>query len=344
MSNVDTKRMAYMNRIDLINGQAQSLNSTLNAISRKVTDIDESLNGLPVRILQIRNMNYRLMADLEKDTSLLSEKWLASRLGVTELLNSYVPSLSSDVRILISELTQRRSDPSFETTRLLGLEARVASLNSRISGLAGRVSSEIGDMESRLALVKENVGVAESTVNLMRGSSFAWKERESPVVSIRAKDLNKDVEGILSLTNLRFIYEMEKEVVLKKTLFIATQKKKVRETAVDKPVGMVDRVTKGRVGILAGQGLYITFKPESGLQEMKLDTKGNDTDLFIRFHDFISSGQADQELSKLEPEVKGEKNVPSVCPRCGAPYVGEIFRGQTSVQCRYCGTTIPIVR
>jgi DNA-directed RNA polymerase subunit RPC12/RpoP len=241
-------------------------------------------------------------------------------------------------------LTQRRSDSSFETTRLLGLETKVASLNVRISSLTGQVSSEIGDTESRLALIKENVGVAESTVNLTRGSSFAWKEGESPVVSVRAKDLNKDVEGILSFTNLRFIYETEKDVVLKKTLFIATQKKKVRETAIDKPVGMVDRVTKGRVGILAGQGLYITFKPESGLQEMKLDTKGNDTDLFIRFHDFISSGQADQELAKLKPEIKTEKNVPSICPRCGAPYMGEIFRGQTSMQCRYCGTTIPIAR
>ncbi|MCJ7760032.1 hypothetical protein MUP59_02680, partial [Candidatus Bathyarchaeota archaeon] len=123
-----------------------------------------------------------------------------------------------------------------------------------------------------------------------------------------------------------------------------TQKKKVRETMVDKPVGMVGEVTKGRVGILAGQGLYITFKPESGLQEMKLDTKGNDTDLFLRFHNFISSGQADQELASLEPEIKAEKTLPSICPRCGAPYTGEIFRGQTSIQCRYCGTTIPVPR
>ena len=344
LSNVDSKRIAYMNRIDLINGQAQSLNSNLNAIGGRIANVDSSLNGLPARILQLRNMNYRLMPSLEKDTSSLSEKWLASKPGVTELMNSYTPSLISEIRILTLELSQRRYDSSFEPMNLVSYESRVASLGSRISSLVGRVSSEIGDTESRMALINENVSVAENTINLTRSSSFAWKEGESPVISVRAKDLNKDVEGILSLTNLRFIYETEKDVVLKKTLFIATQKKKVRETAVDRPVGMVNEITKGRVGILAGQGLYITFKPESGLQEMKLDTKGNDTDLFIRFHNLISSGQADRELASLEPETKAEKNLPTVCPRCGAPYIGEIFRGQTSVQCRYCGTTIPISR
>lgn len=64
-------------------------------------------------------------------------------------------------------------------------------------------------------------------------------------------------------------------MVLKKTWFIATQKKKVRETTVDKPIGMIDTLVKGRVGILAGQGLYIIFKPSSGQQELKLDTKGD---------------------------------------------------------------------
>ena len=151
------------------------------------------------------------------------------------------------------------------------------------------------------------------------------------------------MEGILSLTNQRFIFESEKEVVLKKTLFIATQKKKIRETIIDKPIGMVDNIIKGRVGILAGQGLYIKFKPDSGLEEMKLDTKGEDTDLVLHFHQFISSGKADQELETTESS-KTEKFMPILCPRCDAPYSKEIYRGQTSLQCKYCGTTIQISR
>jgi hypothetical protein len=78
---------------------------------------------------------------------------------------------------------------------------------------------------------------------------------------------------------------------------------------------------------------------------MKLDTQGNDTDLVLRFHKFISTGEADQELTATEgSKVDEQKPVPIVCPRCGAPYTEEIYRGQTSLQCKYCSTTIPVSR
>jgi hypothetical protein len=162
---------------------------------------------------------------------------------------------------------------------------------------------------------------------------------------VPAKDLKNDLHGFLTLTNQRFLYEVEKEVVLKKRLFIATEKKKVRETVVDKPIGTVDNITKGRVGLLAGQGLYIKLKPQTGVPELKLDTSGEDADLVMRFNGFISSGDADRELVSAQAiNIEKEEPVPVLCPRCGAPYIDEIFRGQTSVQCRYCSTSISIQR
>jgi len=72
-----------------------------------------------------------------------------------------------------------------------------------------------------------------------------WTENECPVVAVNAKDMNKDVDGVLTLTNHRIILESVKEIVLKKTLFIATEKKKVREVAFEGPVGSVKSLIKG---------------------------------------------------------------------------------------------------
>ncbi|MDQ1279233.1 MAG: hypothetical protein QG670_493 [Thermoproteota archaeon] len=344
MSTPDARKL-YVSRLDTINNQVSSLMIHLNEFNRRVTGIDDALNRLPTRIQQIRKMNYRVMINLENDIDSLSKEWATAKPGVANLIESTVPALTSEGRNIENELGQKRFSSNSDVAQLGGIEFRVSTLNARVSDLAGRVSGFTGGIMNRFQSLDADVGIAERTLNLSSGSSFQWKENESPIISVNAKDLNNDVEGILSLTSQRFLFESQKEVVLKKTLFIATQKKKVRETMVDKPVGIVDSIVKGRVGILSGQGLYITFKPNSGQQEMKLDTKGDDTDLVIRFHQLISSGEADLELDKIKgPKTDEQKSIPLVCPRCGAPYTAEIYRGQTSLQCKYCSTAIPISR
>lgn len=345
MSTVDTKQQMYMNRLNAISNQISSLMLQLNEVNRNVTNIDDTLNRLPTRIQQIRKMNYRVMINLEKDVASLTENWSTVKPNITSIIGSNVPLLVSEGRTIENELAQRRFNSNSDVSQLSSVEMKVSTLHARVSDLSGRVSGATGDTLNKLHSLDQDVSVAERTLSLTSNSSFKWKQGESPILSVKAKDLNNDVEGILSLTNQRFIYESEKEVVLKKTLFIATQKKKVRETTVDKPIGMIDNIIKGRVGILAGQGLYITFKPNSGQQEMKLDTSGEDAELVLHFHQFISGGEADQELETTESSKKDEqKPVPIICPRCFAPYTEEIYRGQTSLQCKYCGTTIPVSR
>lgn len=342
MSTPDARK-SYLSRLDIINNQVSSQMLRLNEFSRRVTSIDDALNRLPTRIQQIRKMNYRVMINLEKDIDSLSKEWSAVKPGVASVIESNVPVLTSEGRAIENELGQKRFSSDSDVSQLGGIEFRVSTLNARVSDLAGRVSGVTGGISNKLQSLDADVGIAERTLNLSSGASFQWKQGESPIISVNAKDLNNDLEGIISLTSQRFIFESEKEVVLKKTLFIATQKKKIRETVIDKAVGMVDSIVKGRVGILSGQGLYITFKPNSGQQEMKLDTKGDDTDLVIRFHQFISSGEADLELDTIKgPKTDEQKPIPIVCPRCGAPYTQEVYRGQTSLQCKYCGTTIPL--
>jgi DNA-directed RNA polymerase subunit RPC12/RpoP len=92
---------------------------------------------------------------------------------------------------------------------------------------------------------------------------------------------------------------------------------------------------------LAGAGLYIEFK--QGDPQLKLDTKNDEADRAVKFYGLITSGQIDEELSKLKLEAPKtvEKRIIS-CPKCGAPYTDEIYRGQLTLQCKYCGTTITV--
>ena len=341
----DPARTAYLSRLEMLSGRAMSLSSQIAQVSRRIYGTEELLNGLPARIQQIRRMNYKVLTNLEKDQSALSDRWASMGPAVKEIVNANTPFVSSEIKGLESEITQRRMDTAYQVDRLASAEMKATAISSRVSDISSKVSGAMGDVESRLQQINNDVAVAERTISHVSNASFQWKEGESPILSVPAKDQKNDLRGFLTLTNQRFLYEVEKEVVLKKRLFIATEKKKVRETVVDKPIGAVDNITKGRVGLLAGQGLYIKLKPQTGVPEMKLDTSGEDADLVLHFNGFITTGEADREIASVQgTNVEKEKPVPVVCPRCGAPYIDEIFRGQTAVQCRYCSTSIPLQR
>jgi DNA-directed RNA polymerase subunit RPC12/RpoP len=98
------------------------------------------------------------------------------------------------------------------------------------------------------------------------------------------------------------------------------------------------------VGLIAWTGIYVRFKPERQLQETPFDVKGWEADVITRFFSYIIGGEADRDIATIRgTPVKEALTIQIVrCPNCGAPYTREVYKGQTSVQCEYCGTSIAI--
>jgi hypothetical protein len=192
--------------------------------------------------------------------------------------------------------------------------------------------------------IDKDLRKAENTVALISQASFPWEKEETPIIATKVKDLNHDLDGVITLTNLRFILEHEKEIVLKKRLFIVTEKKIIREVAIQTPIGMVTRLVQGKVGFFKGSGLFVEFTSESGTPEMKFDTTGPDAELMTQSYNYIISGQADEELAAIAPATAEDQGAPQLvtCPICGAPYTEKIYRGQTSVNCKYCDAAIAL--
>jgi len=344
LSQPDPKRELYMSRLNMISSQVSSLATQLSSIEADTFGLDDRLNRLPSRIGQIRKMNYRALPNIEKDEASLLERWTSIGPTQKEIVRNSAAILRPEISSLEGEVSQRRMDTLYDSNRLLGLETRMSTAQIRVSDLGSQVARSLGDLKGKIESLEQDLTIAESTVSLTSQASFPWKDGESPILAVEAKDMNKDLEGVMTLTNLRFIFESEKEVVLKKRLFIATEKKKIRETVLEQPIGTIGNMTKGRVGLLAGAGLFISFKPETRLQDLKLDVKGHEADWAIRFYNYITSGQAEVELSAAPGAEAQAAEKPKItqCPKCGAPFTDEIYRGQTSIRCRYCGAVTPI--
>jgi hypothetical protein len=341
-----TRRDEYFTKLRSLEHESNALKTSLSSINGKIDDLDVRLADVPLRISHIREMNYSVLTHLERDNASISQRWADVGPSLRERVRHGVEDLRRDFNYLERELSERRGETHFEITRLQSVESLLGSLGSRVSGLDDDVSDTLAEFRSQLEGLERDLEIAESTVNLILKASFPWKEGESPIYSVEAKDMDNGIEGVVTLTSHRFIFESEKEVVLKKTLFFATEKKKIREVVFDQPIGIIDKIHKGKVGFWAGHGIFINFKSGSRLEEMKLDTKGHEADQMLRFFNFVISGEAERELSQLEDseDVEEKERRPLVCGICGAPYTEEIYRGQTSVRCNYCGASITINR
>jgi hypothetical protein len=234
----------------------------------------------------------------------------------------------------------------YNLDNLQEIEMGIPELRSNFSEMDNSITSTLSPIEQKYQEMDQDLTRVETTLSNLQGASFPWEESETPIISIKAKDLNSDLEGVITLTNLNFVFEHLKEVALKKTLFIVTEKKIVREVKVQKPIGMVTDLTHGKVGFFKGSGLFIKFAPEAGMPEMKFDTTSEDADWITKSYGQIVAGQIDKELAASTPaaEAKAEKEKMQLvtCPVCGAPYKEKVYRGQTSVNCKYCGALISL--
>lgn len=338
------QKLVYSQRVNQLSAEISNLNQQMNNSTYRIDNLDRQIQALPGRIARIRQCNYRLLTNLETDQAALSEEWmrLSSELRTTANLKG--ETVRAQIQNLQNNLAYRAAGADYNPSNLQAIELEIPQLRSDISAIQGSLSAALSPLEHKHESINQELSRAENTLSLLEGASFPWEEGETPILAVRAKDLNNDVEGVLTLTNLKFVFENEKEVVLKKTWFVVTEKKTIREVAVQKPIGMITNIVHGKVGFFKGSGLFVKFASESGIPEMKFDTTGEDADWVTKNYNYVISGQADKELATTAPLTEPEQETAQliICQVCGAPYSEKIYRGQTSVNCKYCGAVVSL--
>lgn len=308
-----------------------TLNQNINGINNKILYVNTDIKDLENRISGVRRENYVFLSHLEQDYASLFERWEKNKPVINNEIVSKVDSLLSQV----SRLEPRINNLDVHDADLL--ESQINEINNLRYQLESYVDSELHDFRNDQIMISKDLFLIEKTLDLLKNSSIKWKNGEHPVLSIRSHDLNNDKHGVLTLTNHRILFEEEKEIVLKKRFLIVTEKKIVREIRIDQPIGAIEKIIKGQVGFFKGSGAFIIFKPDLGIHEYRFDTNEDDVNNMIRSFNYIISGLADEDLGGKEVEEPDDRIIQ--CPYCSAPYNKEVYRGQTSLECKYCGTS-----
>lgn len=350
MTQADREKDALHAKVRSIEGDLSSASGAISSVESRIASVESSMGSLPSRLAAVRGRGYAAMGHLEKSIDLLSAKWAEVAPLVKQAFASNVQPMAGQIRALRDETQRLRAEinsgriaSSHSFAIRLGSDASL--LRSRTVAEANKVASPLKELESSIGVLDRDLKVAESTVALFSQAGFPLKPSESPVLAIEGKSMSGEkAEGTLYFTNHRFVFEAKKEVILEKKLFIVTKKRTDRVVTIEQPIGALQEITKGRVGLIAWTGIYIRFKPGLQLQEAPFDVKGWEADVIGRFFTYIIGGEADVDIAHTRGVT--EEKAPTIrvarCDHCGAPYTREIYKGQTSVQCEYCGTSIVI--
>jgi len=348
MSEIERQRVALLSQLSSVEADLSHASGAISDVESRMARVESAMAYLPSRLSSVRACGYAAMGHLEKSIELLTKKWVdAAPLLKQTFVNSLQP-LVAQIHALNGEAGRLRSEVhrgniSYARLVIARLLVDASSMRGRAVAEASKISAPLNELWSSVEAVDRDLRIAEKTVELTSRASFPFKENESSVLAVEGKIMTGDKsEGTLYLTNQRFVFEGQREVVLERKLFIATKKKMERTVLIDQPIGILQEISKGRVGLIAWTGIYIRFKPESRLEETPFDVKDWEADMVMRFFNYIVGGEADRDIATVRGlPVKAAPTIQVVrCPNCGAPYTKEVYRGQTNVQCEYCGTAI----
>jgi len=350
MQEPNAEKERFYSRLRSIESDLSEASRVISSSQSEVTSLDASIGALSGRLASVRGRGYAALSHLDKTIELLTKKWadvgpavkqsLASTLGP---LNSQIGTLQADTQTLRMEIDRGNLPVAEFLSNRLAPEA--SSIKSRALGDAAQVTGPVKELSSGLSAVDRDLKIAETTVTLFGQAAFPMKQEETPVLAIEGKLMEGEKpHGTLYFTNQRFLFEAEKEVVLEKKFFIATKKRIERVVMTERPIGALQDITKGRVGLIAGTGVYVQFRPEVGVPVTPYDVRGWEADVITRFYRYITGGEADRDIATVRGVAA--PTAPSIllvrCAACGAPHSGEIYQGQSSVSCEYCGNTMAI--
>ena len=316
----------------------------LSSLRETVSRLDTYSVELPSRLEGIRRRGYVYHAWLEDRLEKLIEGWMRIRRDVMRNVEKIESIYEDQIDRLRSELdglqvTIEPTESDLESARVISMQAD--SLRSSLSHSVERLKDSLDDLVRSFSSISGTISRAEYALDELARSKVQLRSGEHIVSVYRVKLLGgkEKKKGYLYVTSERLIFEEEWEEVLKKVLFIATKKRKVRRVAFETPIGYVANVSVGRVGFFAGKGVYITLSQGGSLT---FDMEDRLVGSLVKDINYVLTGQADRDMVKADVKEAGMKIRVIKCPYCGAPVQVPLVRGVRSVKCEYCGSTIAL--
>ncbi|MBN2085879.1 MAG: hypothetical protein JW748_11720 [Anaerolineales bacterium] len=339
---------AVRRRVDTLKDNLKEVQekALLTSVRDQAEDVETQANRVSDLARSVRERGFAWEKDLEPKCLDFRKRWAELKPGVMQSIVRETASLKMRVAQAEADVAQaaaRATSPAAANAVLPPVEQTLDTLKGAseaaekaVSGMFDKLASDLGTLESNLTRISWMIDQSAA-------AKIDWLAAETGVLAVKAKwdkDGKDDPKGILYLTDQRLAFERKEDVATKKVLFIATEKEKVQEAMLVVPLADVAGVTASKKGLMGHEDhLDFEFTSAAPVRKAHFHIDGQDCNHWQATIGRIKSGEI--EKSRIAPVSEEEKqrlrNAPTKCSSCGGAIKAAILRGQTEINCTYCG-------
>jgi predicted nucleic acid-binding Zn-ribbon protein len=348
----DDKVGSYRSKLSSIQNQVTELKRKFffEDISNALGNLENNLSGISQKIGTIRQKGFIFGKDWERLVNDYKNEFSTIKTTINNESNNISNLHSMTLNQMASEIGSIRANfensPSNYYSHIDSLESRIAPIKKIIDDAENKLKSMIGPIEKKINRFSNRIVRIDKGYEYLENASFKLLQNEHVVDVWEAqylKEGNEGPKGVIYLTDKRFRFEQNEDVVVSRKFLFITKKEHRQKLMVDEPIGSIVSSKDSEKGFFLARKEVLNLKFGEGAKLRNasfrtfIDSEEVDNILDSVVSGGITSTMTEEALKK-EKEIE-EKPLPKIdrCPACGAKFSQPIVKGMTYIKCEYCG-------
>jgi hypothetical protein len=345
----------YRSKLSSIESEANSLKTKylFQNIFGSVRDIETKLGTLGNSLQTVRQKGFIFGKDWEDSIAAYQAELPGIKTNIQSesqnIANVHSFTLNSIISEVISIRATFESSPASYYSHIDSLESRLKPIDTMVNDAENKLQAMIQPMQDKVNRIANHISRIDKGFEALENASFKLLAEENLVDvwdAMYLKEGKKGPRGFIYLTDKRFRFEQNEDVVVSRKFLVVTKKERVRKLMIDEPIGLIVKSKEAERGFFLARKELLDLEFGQGAKIRKatlrlfMDSKEVDDIL-----DSVVSGGI--EVSKTAAAAEKEKEkatkpLPKIdkCPACGASFDKPIVKGMTHIKCEFCGKII----
>ncbi len=307
----------------------------LKAARQELSQVENAIRSAERKLADLRARGYEIEKDLEADVTVLAAQWDRVKANSETTIDHQTGQLGSQmhsIQQMLAELVGMSANLAAARPNFMQLKSAIASAEAQADAAEATVLAQYDAYADEVETLDAHLDWVSWMLDALATASFKLLATESGVAATEAVFMHPNWEpenGILFLSDQRLLWEDRVDTY---------------ELKVNVPIQDVLEVKKEADEQTAVESLVFRFGPSGAVPQARFQLALPVGDDWIKMVGRARTGSYthDRAVEISSDELNRIRNAPQQCSNCGAAFTAPILRGQTEIQCEYCGVVTRI--
>jgi len=302
----------------------------LKGARQELGQVENAIRGTERKLADLRARRYEIEKDLEADVTILASQWDRVKANAETTIAHQTSQLGNQMQAIqqtLSKLVGMSTNLAAARPLYMQLKSTIASAEAQADAAEATVLAQYDAYADEVETLDAHLEWIDWMLAALETASFKLLATESGVAAAEAMFLHPNWEpenGILFLTDQRLLWEDRVDTY---------------ELKVNVPIQDVLEVTKELDEQTGEERLVFRLGASGPVPQARFRLALPVGDDWVKMVGRARTGgyARDRAVEISGDELERIRNAPQQCSNCGAAFTAPILRGQTEIQCEYCG-------